>query len=142
MGLQANAVAAVNPIEHISIRAELPFSVVVKRLEAETGLFDLADIQRRVTAGEPPQVISAIAAMAGASGFMRFLPAAHGAILRLHGQPADAIRLLIGHPLIAVRMTKRATGTALYAPLSTPFEKFVHVFCAYAASSWQDDRRS
>ena len=119
MSFQANALVTVNPIEHIAVQAELPFSVVVQRLEDETGLFDLADVQRRIAAGETPQsVIGAIAAMAGASGFMRFLTADHGAILRLHGHPADAVRFLIGHPLIAVRMTTRAIGSALYAPLS------------------------
>src|SRR5262245_29856776 len=57
-------------------------------------------------------------AMAGASGFMRFLAADHGAILRLHGHSVDAIRFLIGHPLMAVCMTTHAIGSALNAPLS------------------------
>lgn len=113
------AIVTVNPIEHIAVRAEMPFSVVVQRLEAETGLFDVTDVQRRIAAGEAPHsVISAIAAMAGASGFMRFVTFDHGAILRLHGHAADAVRFIIGHPLIAVRMTTRAVGSALYAPLS------------------------
>src|SRR5262249_13180704 len=55
---------------------------------------------------------------AGESGFMRFATLDHGAILRLQGQDIDAVRFLIGHPLIAARMTRRAIGSALYAPLS------------------------
>jgi hypothetical protein len=119
MGFQANIETTVNPIEHVRVRTAAPFSDVVHRLETETGLFDGADIGRRLAAGEPREtVIEAINAMAGPSGFMRFLAADHGAILRLHGRPVDAIRFLIGHPLIAVRMTTHATGSALYAPLS------------------------
>jgi hypothetical protein len=119
MLLPADAVIAEFPIEHISVRTDTPFSLVVQRLEAETGLFDLADVGRRLSGGESPaSVINAINAMAGTSGFMRFFAADHGAILRLHGQPADAVRFLIGHPLIAARMTKRAISSALYAPLS------------------------
>src|SRR5215470_1433513 len=119
MVLPADAVIAVVPVEHISVRTDTPFSQVVERLEAETGLFHSADVGRRLTAGESPaSVIDAIEAMAGSSGFMRFLAADHGAILRLQGRPADAIRFLIGHPLIAAQMTRRAIGSALYAPLS------------------------
>ena len=76
-------------------------------------------LSRRLAAGDSPEsVIDAINAIAGASDFMRFFTADHGAILRLQGQPADAIRFLIGHPMIASQMTKRAIGSALYAPLS------------------------
>jgi hypothetical protein len=119
MSSQANTLVSVNSIEHIAVRADIPFPVVMQRLEAKTGMFDLADVQRRLAAGGAPrEVIDAIAAMAGPSGFMRFLTADHGAILRLHGHSAEAVRILVGHPLIAVRMTARAIGSALYAPLS------------------------
>lgn len=105
------------PIEHVRVVIDAPFASVVERLRAETGLFDLADVQRRLAAGESSlSAIDAIAAMAGPSGFMRFLEADHDSILRLHGQTVQAVRFLIGHPLIAVRMTQRAIGSALYAP--------------------------
>ena len=67
------------PIEHVRILTDTPFATVVERLRAETGIFDLTDFQRRLTAGEPPKlVVDAIAGMAGSSGFMRFLEADHG----------------------------------------------------------------
>lgn len=111
--------STVIPIEHVRVWTDTPFAEVVQRLEAETGLFDAADIGGRIAVGESPQsAIDAINAMAGTSGFMRFLALDHGAILRLHGQHAGAVRFLIGHPLIAARMTTHAIGSALYAPLS------------------------
>jgi hypothetical protein len=119
MGSNAKTETTIIPIEHVRVWTAAPFSDVVHRLETRTGLFDGTDVSRRLAAGESREsVIEAMNAMAGASGFMRFLAADHGAILRLHGHPVEAIRLLIGHPLIAVRMTSHATGSALYAPLS------------------------
>ena len=116
---QSNVDTIVIPVEHVRVVADAPFTEVIERLKAETGVFELADFQRRVTAGESPQsILDAIARMAGPSGFMRFLEADHGSILRLQGQEARAVRFLIGHPLIAARMTKCALGSALYAPLS------------------------
>jgi hypothetical protein len=56
--------------------------------------------------------------MAVESGFMRFAALDRGTLLRLEGHPVQAIRYLIGHPLIALRMTARDIGSALYAPLS------------------------
>jgi hypothetical protein len=119
MGFPAKTETTVIPIEHVRIWIAVPFLDVVHRLETETGLFDGADVARRIAAGEPREsVIEAIDAMVGAGWFMRFLAADHGAILRLHGRSVEAIRFLIGHPLIALRMTMHATGSALYAPLS------------------------
>jgi len=119
MGFHTNTETTIVPIEHVCVWTAAPFSDVVHRLESETGLFDGADVSRRLAAGESREsVIAAMNAMAGASGFMRFLAADHGAILRLHGHSIEAIRFLIGHPLIAVRMTTRSTASALYAPLS------------------------
>jgi len=119
MGFQSHTETMIVPIEHVRVCTAAPFSGVVHRLELETGLFDGADVTRRLAAGESREsVIETINGMAGTSGFMRFLAADHGAILGLHGHPVEAIRFLIGHALIALRMTRHATGSALYAPLS------------------------
>jgi len=92
---------------------------VVRGLEAATGLFDIAQVTQIVAARATSSAFTdAIEAMAGKSGFMRFAACDHGAVLRQVGQPADAVRFVIGHPLIAVRMTKRVIGSELYAPLS------------------------
>jgi len=107
------------PVEHLEVWTAKPFAEVVRRLEAETGFFDAAAIQARVQAKAPPgAVFEAIAAMAGRSGFMRFAALDHGAILRLQGRPAEAVRFLIGDPLTASRMTSLRIGSGLYAPLS------------------------
>ncbi len=106
-------------VEHLRVSTATPFSEVVRRLEAETGMFDAAAIQARIQAKAPPRaVIEAIAAMAGRSGFMRFAALDHGAILRLQGRSAEAVRFLIGDPLTASRMTSLRIGSALYVPLS------------------------
>ena len=106
-------------VEHFRVLTSRSFSEVVRRLEAETGVFDAAAIQARIQAKAPPRaVIEAIAAMAGRSGFMRFAALDHGAISRLQGKSAQAVRFLIGDPLTASRMTSLRTGSALYAPLS------------------------
>ncbi len=106
-------------VEHLRVSTARPFSEVVRRLEAETGMFDAAAIQARIQAkAAPGAVIEAIAAMAGRSGFMRFAALDHGAILRLQGRAAEAVRFLIGEPLTASRMTSLRIGSGLYAPLS------------------------
>src|ERR1700682_5450176 len=106
-------------VEHLKIWTARPFAEVVRGLVAETGVFDSATVQARLEAKAPPSsVLETIAAMAGRSGFMRFAALDHGAILRLQGKPTDAVRFLIGHPLIAARMTTLRIGSALYAPLT------------------------
>jgi len=109
----------VNQIEHIRVRADKPFAEVMHHLETVTGLFDATQLKERARAGASPGAITkAFEAMAGESGFMRFAAWDHGAILRQVGHPADAVRFVIGHPLISVRMTKRVIGSGLYTPLS------------------------
>src|SRR5262249_35069576 len=106
-------------IEHVQVWTARSFTEVLRRLEAETGIFDPAAVQARIAAKAPRSaVIEAIASMAGPSGFMRFIALDHGAILRLQGKPTDAVRFLIGDPLTASRMTKLTIGSGLYAPLS------------------------
>src|SRR4051812_38352317 len=106
-------------VEHLRVNTARPFAEVVARIEAETGFFDGGAVQRLVEAKSAPgKVLGAISAMAGGSGLMRFAALDHGAILRAQGKSALAMRFLIGHPLTAARMTARAIGSGLYAPLS------------------------
>ena len=101
-------------VEHVRVHTARPFAEVVRGIEAETGVFDAGTLQAKA----PGEVLGAIAAMAGRSGLMRFAALDHGAILRVQGKPALAVRFLIGHPLTAARMTQHGIGTGLYAPLS------------------------
>ena len=106
-----NRASRVIQVEHIRVWTERSFAEVVRRIEADTGTFDAAAIRARIEAKAPPSsVLEAIAAMAGRSGFMRFAALDHGAILRLQGKPADAVRFLIGHPLTASRMTNSTSA--------------------------------
>ncbi len=73
-------------ITHVRVWTAKPFAEVIRRLEAETGVFDLARIRARIQDNTPSSsVIDAIASMAGRSGFMRFVAPDQGAILRLTG---------------------------------------------------------
>jgi hypothetical protein len=105
-------------VEHIRVHTTRPFAEVVRSIEAETGVFDAAAVQRLQAKAPPGELLAAIAAMAGRSGLMRFLALDHGAILRSQGKPALAVRFLIGHALTAARMTALGIGSGLYAPLS------------------------
>jgi uncharacterized protein (DUF302 family) len=105
-------------IEHVSVCTDRSFADVTERLEASTGVFNRSLVDAHVQAGAPAAALAAIEEMSGASGFMRFAAFDHGAILRLRGQDAQAIRYLLGHPLVAARMTSRQLATGLYAPLS------------------------
>ena len=117
--MKQNPETTLTEIEHVRVWSERPFAEVVRRIEAVTGFFDATQIKDRVAAsGSPSAFTDAIEAMAGESGFMRFAAWDHGALLRQLGQPVDAIRFAIGHPLIASRMTRLRIGAGLYAPLS------------------------
>jgi uncharacterized protein (DUF302 family) len=119
MGELMDSTSHVVPVEHVRVWSATPFAKVVRRIEAETGVFDPAKVRAGLESKVPPSsVLEAIAAMAGRSGFMRFATLDHGAILRLQGKPAEAVRFLIGHPLTASRMTQLRICSALYAPLS------------------------
>jgi uncharacterized protein (DUF302 family) len=106
-------------VEHVRVYTARSFAEVVRGIEGETGVFDARAVHALLQAEAPPgEIVAAIAAMAGRSGLMRFATLDHGAILRAQGQPALAVRFLIGHPLTAARMTAHGIGSALYAPLS------------------------
>jgi uncharacterized protein (DUF302 family) len=105
-------------VEHVRVRSDRPFTDVTGRLEARTGLFDLSLVESHLRSESPSAALASIDRMSGASGFMRFARLDHGANLRMHGQAAEAVRYLLGHPRIAARMTARQLATGLYAPLS------------------------
>ena len=105
-------------IEHVNVRTDRSFADVTERLEARTGVFDRSAVEVHVRAGSPTAALAAMERMSGASGFMRFAALDHGAVLRMRGQAAQAIRYLLGDPLIAARMTARQLAAGLYAPLS------------------------
>lgn len=68
-------------VEHIRVHTARLFAEVVRGIEAETGVFDAGAVQAKA----PGEVLTAIAAMAGRSGLMRFATLDQGAILRAKG---------------------------------------------------------
>jgi hypothetical protein len=89
MGKLMDHTSRIVQVEHIRVWTGTPFAEVVRRIEAETGVFaPVAAMRARIEAKAPPgSVIEDIAAMAGRSGLMRFAALDHGAILRLQGKP-------------------------------------------------------
>src|SRR5262249_19014846 len=70
-----------------------------------------------IAGGGPEEARARIEPMTGPSGFMLFGTADHGALLRLAGQERKAIQYVVGHPLIALEMTRHDVGASLCAPL-------------------------
>lgn len=117
--MKQNPEVTTNQVEHIRVRTERPFADVVRRLEGATGVFETYKVKQLMEGGAAPSLFNeVINSMAGESGFMRFAAWDHGVFLRQAGQTAEAVRFMIGHPLIAVRMTKHRISSGLYAPLS------------------------
>ncbi|HEV3121417.1 MAG TPA: DUF302 domain-containing protein [Isosphaeraceae bacterium] len=102
-------------VHHVQVEANKAFAEVTKSFERRLGKFDPAVL--RSTALEPESTRSRIEAMAGKSGFMLFDTMDHGAILSLFGVKKLAVQYVVGHPLIAIQMTRHNVAAGLYAPL-------------------------
>ena len=104
-------------IDHVRVVADKPFEQVVKAFEQQLGQFD-PEVSKSLSAGADAEKVRAkIEALAGPSGFMRFMTSDHGALLRLAGQKKKAIQYLVGNPLFAMQMTQHDLRASLYAPL-------------------------
>jgi uncharacterized protein (DUF302 family) len=104
-------------VDHIRLESDKPFEEVAKAFERQLGRFD-PDVYKALAAGGDAEGARArIEAMAGPSGFMLFGTNDHGSLLRLAGQKRKAIQYVVGHPLIALRMTQHDIRAGLYAPL-------------------------
>ncbi|HEV3082136.1 MAG TPA: DUF302 domain-containing protein [Gemmataceae bacterium] len=104
-------------VEHVRVVAGKPFDQVVKAFEQQLGQFN-PEVYKALSAGADAEKVRAkIEAMAGPSGFMRFMTSDHGALLRLAGQKKNALQYLVGNPLIAMQMTQHDIRAGLYAPL-------------------------
>ena len=104
-------------VDHVRVVADKPFDQVIKAFEQQLGQFN-PEVYKALSAGADAEKVRAkIEAMAGPSGFMRFMTSHHGALLRLAGQKKNALQYLVGNPLIAMQMTQHDIRAALYAPL-------------------------
>ena len=99
---------------HIRVQTGKGFAEVTKSFESRLGKFDPTVLR---STGSATEASSRIEAMAGPGGFMLFATTDHGALLTLFGEPSKAMQYLVGHPLLALRMTRRNAGAGLYAPL-------------------------
>ena len=104
-------------VDHVRLTTDKPFEEVAKAIERQLGRFDPDAYKSLAAGGDAEAVRAKIEAMAGPSGFMLFGTADHGALLRLAGQKRKAIQYVVGHALIALRMTQHDIRAGLYAPL-------------------------
>ena len=104
-------------VVHVRMTSNRPFADVQAAFERQLGRFDPDVYQALAQGGDPPTVRTKLESMAGPSGFMLFGTSDHGRLLRIVGQQRKAVQYVIGNPLFAVEMTRRAIGAGLYAPL-------------------------
>jgi len=103
---------------HVRTTTAKGFARVTKDFESRTGKFDPAVLRSKLASrASAADARSAIDAMAGSSGFMLFGTINHGELLALFEEPRKAIQYSVGHPLIALQMTRRDLRAGLYAPL-------------------------
>ncbi|MGZ6779000.1 MAG: DUF302 domain-containing protein [Mycobacterium sp.] len=111
-------------------RTEIPFAGLRLRYESSK-TYDELVAALLADVGDTPVPINDIAARfdswesyerevashAGPSGFMLFALLDHGSWLRKAGIDENALRVVIGNPLIAVTMLRHDVAAALFAPV-------------------------
>jgi uncharacterized protein DUF302 len=116
----------VHPFEnvHVVISSLRPFDAVIGTLEALLGgvpsfeewntvFHDLAEAH-----ASWEHVTQAVHALIGPSGFMCMVKIDLGSLLSLQGRNKQAIRYILGNPLIANQVIEHNSEAGLYAPLS------------------------
>ena len=105
-------------VTHVRVETDKAFAGVTRDFESRLGRFDPA-VSEALASGsaDGKAVRGRIEAMAGPSGLMSFGAIDHGALLSLLGEPKRAVQFVVGHPLVAIEMTRHALGAGLYAPL-------------------------
>lgn len=109
---------AVVPVEHRTLILRADYDAFTRNLVHLLGHFDPADAALGAT--DRDHALSKLRASQGEQGLMLFdVSNDHGALFPLAGLPArKAVRYHIGNPLIAITMTRKNIGAALYAPMT------------------------
>jgi hypothetical protein len=117
MPITSQATATVQ-IKHRTLNIASDFDAFNGNLVRLLGRYDPADTL--IAATDQAKALDRLHASQGEQGLMLFEGSNdHGALFPLVGRPArKAIRYHMGNPLIAVKMTQKNIGAALYAPLT------------------------
>lgn len=104
-------------VVHETVELPVNFDRFTANLERILGRFDRGNI--KIAADNPKLATQRLRAAEGAQGLVLFDGTNnHGAVFALIGESRKAMRYHIGNPLIALGMTRKNIGVALYVPLT------------------------
>ena len=108
-------------VERLSLISDKPFVSVLAAIKSEIGHPDMNQFWQEIwSAGSFQEVESLVTAVLGPTGLMQFGEFDDGGFIRKDrgaGTP-QAMRLLIGNPLIMKQMTELVPDAAAYAPVT------------------------
>lgn len=104
-------------VQHYEHVTDNSFESVVTAFEAATGSVEEGFTQVTDQATTPQEFEALFRAREGNSGFMRFDTFDHGKWLRLIGQTAKAVMVILGNPLIARTMLQHDIRAGLNVPV-------------------------
>ncbi len=105
-------------VEHRTLTLRTDYDTFTANLLHLLGHFDPSDVL--IAATDRDRAVAKLRSSQGEQGLMLFdVSNDHGALFPLAGLPASkAVRYHVGNPLIAIKMTQKNIGAALYAPLT------------------------
>jgi uncharacterized protein (DUF302 family) len=109
------------PAERLSLISDKSFELVLSAIRGGVGHPDMKTLWEGIwSAGSFQEVESLVKATLGATGLMQFGEFDSGGFIRKDRGPAtpQAMRLLIGNPLIMKQMTELVPDAAAYAPVT------------------------
>lgn len=109
-------------VEHRVHVTERSFDNVVTAFMAATGSVEEGYEKVAASAATEEEFEAVFRAREGSSGFMRFMVVDHGKWLATVGQPAKALMIVLGNPLLARTMLRHDIG----AGLDVPVRIFIH----------------
>ncbi len=107
-------------VERVSITSSKPFSDVLAKIESVVGHPDMKLFEQKVAAAKnQSEVEKVVNEAAGPSGFMEFARYNLGSYLRKSDPRApQAVRLVIGNPIIMRQMVSVVPDAGSYAPVT------------------------
>ena len=107
-------------VERATVISALPFAAVVSKVAAAIGHPDMSEFARAVRAARTsPDLEAVVTAAIGTAGLMEMAHFDVGEVLRKEAKDApEALRLVVGNPLIMKEMVKHVPDAASYAPVT------------------------
>jgi hypothetical protein len=109
------------PVRRFSVVSAHPFGEVVERLMATIGRPDMAAFRTALaSATTGAEIERLVARAAGSSDLMEFTRFDAGAVLRkmAGGHGSQALRIVIGNPVVMREMARHVPDAASYAPVT------------------------